>query len=298
MELHEDMLREGWELIEPSPDRFWEVYQEVVASPPHTTVDMVGKGELVLGFMGNAHPREAMYSTAIAKSLSSVADVWSVRHRSTYFAYKNNREICGFRNAGRLGLSRLCYGPGHRIQQLQRAFGLPIDPFPRPDLYLSTEELAWAAGFRALLPRNKGVAIVGVPPKATRDGVWQKLVSLLGMSHTVLHPLVTQRHVHEETVAGIDWGGDSSLPSYMSDAFVVENYTARNYMALFSIADLYVGMSGGAALSVAAGFSVPAIELSDSNEEDHVPHRYPYHAQLRVPGVSLESANKPHIFFP
>jgi hypothetical protein len=78
--------------------------------------------------------------------------VWQARHRITYGVLDGNPHLSGFRNEGRLPMGRWQVGAGHHIQRFERWFGLPEDPYPRGEVYLSPAEQEWARAERARWP--------------------------------------------------------------------------------------------------------------------------------------------------
>lgn len=260
-----------WHVASPDAEAFWRGHQSLLENripltPEQSAFnDSLRGGEITLGFLGRSHLGDVLCTTPLLRQLSTELNcrVYSARHRSTYKVFENNPHLAGFRNDDRVTLRPS--GIGHMVQRLQHRFGLRIEPFPRGEVFLSPDELAWAWSIRAMLPRNRPVAVVSVGSRTdnhyvpTKSLLWQEWIDILSRRYTVIQAAVTNVQRLEET-ARLDadairaWRPDA----VMDNCLVLENLTTRQFFALFSLADLFLGTNTGS-LHAAAALSVPCL---------------------------------------
>ena len=221
-----------------------------------------------------------------------------VRHRSTYRVLEGNPYLSRYFNDNRISIGECVRGPGHMIQKLERHFGLEISCRPKPEVYLSPEESHWAWQIKAMLPQNRPIAIVCMNSVtdnriARTDRLnWQSWVDALDERFTVVQPALTKVETLEEIVRLHESHRSAWRPDHILDnCFVLKNLDTRKFMALFSIADLYLGPNSGGA-HLAAAFDVPAFVVLNAkqyktgltfpdrisgNHWRHESFLYPYH---------------------
>jgi ADP-heptose:LPS heptosyltransferase len=305
----DDLEREGCQVVRADPDRYWQQHVQLerdskpfVGMYPH--LESLHDADVVLGFLGGFHLGDIVCVTSLVRmlALERQCRVYVVRHRGSYKVFENNPHLKGFRNEGRMSLNEITRGPGHIIQKLTRAFGLPLQPIPRGEIHLSDAEQKWAWSMRASLPRNRPVAVVcagsvtdnTVMP--TQSLEWQTCVNILARYFTVIQIVVTRMSVLEEVMRPLPGHVASFRPDRILDnCFVLENLPARHFFSVFSIASLFVGTNTGSA-HVAAAFSVPSIVLlgsrkypkppvfPDSSRWHHESFLYPQHSFVMCGG--------------
>ena len=296
----------GYSLVRPTPERFWQGWAELTNDAfdeRFDRLDEVRGKDIVLGFLGRSHIGDVLCMSRLVRLLTThySCRVHVVRHRSTYKVLENHPHLAGYSNDHRVHLSECARGPGHMIQKLERYFGLPLDPFPRPEIHLSSEESHWAWQMRSMLPRNRPVALV-CRGSITDNGIaradtleWQNWVNILSNRFTVVHVALTDIARLEEAVRLRDSARAAWRPDQILDnCFVFENLTTRQFFAIFSVVDLYFGPNTGGA-HLAAAFDVPAVVVLNSrqyrsmpafpdriegNRWHHESFLYPYHSFL------------------
>jgi hypothetical protein len=294
-----------WTISSPDPDEFWPAHRRLLDEPELVTEQVAGLREIcdrdvVLGFLGRSHLGDTVCTTPLARSLVTERNcrVFSARLRGTYKVFENNPYLAGFRNEERISMTPCAIGSGHIIQRLARTFGFAVDPFPKGQIYLSDEEIAWAWNLRSQLPRNRPIVIVSagsitdnlIVPSSTL--LWQEWIDILSRRFTVIQVAATHLGVVEEVVRVSDvqrrkWRPDTVL----DNCFVLENLSVRQFFSVFSIADLFVGTSSGG-MHVAAAFEVPCVialpgskyrqapsfpNVGDEGPWAHEAFLYPYH---------------------
>jgi hypothetical protein len=219
---------------------------------------------LVLGKFSVGHLGDVLCMTPLPRLLRAhlglrvrIADAPVLRH-----VLANNPYIDGFVPAAGIPLHDRMRGFGHLIQRLQQGFGLPHDPIPRPEIYLSSEETEWARQERARWPAGKPACILSTrvitEARHTLGVDWPALGRSLARRYTLIQPVLTgvtpyQQQVDPRMPAG-EWKADERVPS----AVVYEDLPLRRFLALFSVADCFCGgMSGGS--HAAAAFDLPSL---------------------------------------
>lgn len=163
------------------------------------------------------------------------------------------------------------------IQKIAGAFGLEPDPFPRGEIYLSDDELAWAWSIRGQLPRNRPVLLLSAGSVTDSLKVsphtllWQDLVEMFGRRFTVVQAAITNISRIEEVARIGDHHRRAWRPDpILDDCFILENLDVRKFFALFAISDLFVGTNSGGA-HVAAAMNVPAVVVLPASKYPHAP---------------------------
>jgi hypothetical protein len=183
-------------------------------------------------------------------------------HPSTRAVFANNPFVSGYSVLRGFSLLAWRQGTGHVIQQLQRGLGVAVSDPPRPEIFLSRQERAWAATWLAEnVPAGRKVCVLSPGALKTAGyyaGVaWDQVSLALQEEYAVVQPVLSARPVD---------AGQPRRPSrerrrhegQTSGAISPVDLPTRHYLALVAAADLLVGgLSGGA--HVAAAFHVPAI---------------------------------------
>jgi hypothetical protein len=215
--------------------------------------------DIVLGYVFNAHLGDCMMATTLPRKLKEKygIGVRVVRHHMTIDMFKNNPYVDGHLCKGRIPLGRWNVGKGHLIQRMERYFGLDEDPYPRPEIYLSDEEQAWAASFRSNLPDGPVVVVCcGAVSNNSLDPFdfrpWQVWADLIGEEATVVQLMVRNNGMRENR--GVQPGTEEMLEGHIS----LGNLPRRLFFAVFSVADGYFG-TWAAGSHVAAAFGLPSI---------------------------------------
>lgn len=271
----DDLDQEGrgeWKVTKCDHDGFWKSHAQLVRESEalagkYPEVEELRDREVVLGFLGRSHVGDVICASSLARLLATERNcrVLSVRHRSTYKVLENNPHISGYCNAGRIALSSYISGPGQISQKLNRSFGFAPDPFIRGDLFLSDDELKWAWAVRNMLPRNRPVAIVIAGSRTdnhavpTADLQWQRWIDVIGRRFTVVQVAVTKFSCLEETARLTEGDKRAWRPDQILDnCILLENISARQFFAVFAIADMFVGRNT-AGMHVAAAMQVPSL---------------------------------------
>jgi hypothetical protein len=130
----------------------------------------------------------------------------------------------------------------------------------KPELFLTSPEREWAASERKKLPPAKPVCILS--SRALTDAGhlqqidWEGLGVALSADYTIIQPVLTRAEVYHRQIAGTV--GNWISEPIAKDAVTFENLPLRQYLSLFSIADLYVGPPSGGS-HAAAAFEVPSL---------------------------------------
>jgi len=278
----DDLEGEGFRIRRESVDSYWNSYQVTLHGQNglgRPRFDLSGRNQVTLGFLGSSHLGDVLCTTPLARliRLRFGAQVFVVRHRSTYKAFANNPYLSGHSNEQIIPLSEYAQGPGHIIQKLMDSFGLGIDPFPKPEVFLTSEETKWAWEERSHLPRNKPVAFVSLGSitegRLVRRNpvIWQRIVDCLRKRYTVVQLALTKIAPLDETIRVDEaflrrWQPDPVLENCM----VYENLGLRRFLSLFSVADLFVGVNSGG-MHAAAAFDVPSLIVLDSSRYGDYP---------------------------
>jgi ADP-heptose:LPS heptosyltransferase len=225
---------------------------------------------IVLGRFSAAHVGDTICTSSLARKLTEKYScrVYVVMHRCTVRVFQNNPFVVGFLKSRGVRLGRLATGQGHLVHRLERFFGLPMSVCPRGEIYLSQEEIAWAKEFRAKLPNDRPVAVLSAGSITDsawgRRGVrsWPELVDDLATVFTIVQPVVTRMETLCETIVNIRRPDQWIPETRLEGCHIIENPTFRCFLALLSIADLFVGQNSGGA-HAAAALGIPAVIVLD-----------------------------------
>ena len=237
---------------------------------PHQARPLPPVGDVTLCEFGNGHLGDTIATSRLPQLLAERGySVHVVDSRSTRAVFTGNPHVVGFGVRGpaiRPWLDQAALG--HVSQRFARALGLPEDEFPRGDLYLSDEEIAWAQAERHAWPADKPVVIVStgaISSQAAYLGMdWQAMIDALGAECTVVAPIITDRAAHVGT-KNSTWQ-NPAIPDFRPERCVVyENLPTRQFMALFSIASGGFGTMGGAS-HIAAALGVQYIVVLPSEK--------------------------------
>lgn len=204
---------------------------------------VASSGQIILGPWSAGHLGDVLCTSPLPRLLKSQGIcTYIIEHPNTCAVFQNNPNISGF-VTGRSGTPRWLLGTdGHVLQRILQEYELPINPIPKPEIYLDADERAWASAQRQQWPANRPVCILSCT--AITDGHnleqvnWNLVVNVLKRRYTVVQPTLSE----------------PELP----DCIAYRNLPVRRYMALFSVAECFFGgTSGGSHL--AAAFDVPAV---------------------------------------
>jgi len=203
----------------------------------------VGNGEVTLGKLCGWHLGDTLCATPLATALALTGRKVFVGRNPNASVVFAGHDV-GRRNRGRIGLSAPAeVGPGQHIQRVLRWFSLPEPYYPRPDIRLSPDEVAWAVNQCGGLARPR--VILCAEALSYTDGyaemAWQAWADALSESASVIQPRQT----------GPTLGGCMSL----------SRLTTRQFLALFSQADAYLG-TWAAGIHCAAAFGLEAIVVT------------------------------------
>ena len=175
--------------------------------------------------------------------------------------FANNPFVESFSPGHGIALLERMKGWGHLIQRLQQGFNVPIDRIPKPEIYLSEQEVHWAQSERSRWPADRPVCILS--SRVVTDGDyfrgfdWVSLGKALVTRFTVVQPMINDGAAYRSEVdsrtLSAHWGSEKEVPG----AQIYLNLSLRKYLSLFSIADGFCGGTSGGA-HAAAAFGVPS----------------------------------------
>lgn len=225
--------------------------------------------EVTLALYGAPHLGDALCATSLPRLLTTRRrwGVYMNKHqRSIASAFANNPYVCGFVEGWTVDPFTRLRGTGHVIQRLQQAFGLPVQRTPKPEVYLSEEELAWARQQRSTWPSDRPACIFSVRVLTDTGSFdfskvnWAALAKQWSRYCTIIQPVLTQPKLYQEQVSPLPhvvantWEPEPILP----DAVVYRDLSVRQYLSLFAVADYFCGGTSGGS-HAAAAFDLPAL---------------------------------------
>lgn len=294
-----DPLRDEFRFVHPDPDSYWPAWahDDSGNSACVEALRALEGGEITLGFYAMSHIGDVLCMSGLPRKLSMRfgCKVYSVRHRSTYSLLANNPHLAGYRNTDRIALGNCLAGPGHIIQKLERFFGLPVDPIPKPEVHLTDKESKWAWEIRRMLPRNRPVVLVCA--NSVTDGHvdafgrfgWQRWIDRLGESLTVVQLALTDLKAYEQiAVMSARHRSRWQRDRIHDNCFVLENLSPRMLVAIFSVADFYLGTNAGGA-HLAAAFNIPSVVVLNRRFSAE---------RLRFPNPDLSSHTAESFLYP
>jgi hypothetical protein len=156
--------------------------------------------------------------------------------------FKCNPYVVGIGSRATVLPGESAVGDGHVLQRVLQGFELPIDPLPRPEVYLDNGERAWAASQRRRWPSVKPPCLLSAGAITDRGNLeqvnWSHVARILAEHYTIIQAVLSEPEI--------------------PGAFVYRGLPLRRYMALFSVVDCFFGgTSGGSHL--AAAFDIPAV---------------------------------------
>lgn len=259
-------------VIEPDPVGYLQQYEATAGDSDGRAFESIHElhdGEIVLGFYALSHLGDCLCTSTLPRKLAHryTCRVRVVRHRSTMHVFRHNPDVAGFQNDKRVGLNGCLAGFGHVVQKLERFFRLQTDPYPRPEVHLSDEELAWAWKIRRSLPRNRPVVLIcrgSITDEAHESfstKPWQKWVHAIREIATPVQLALTSPSAYEEVAVLRSEQQRRWLPdAILDDCVVLENLDPRRFLAIFSVADFYLGTNAGGS-HAAAAFDVPSFVI-------------------------------------
>ncbi|MCC7481757.1 MAG: hypothetical protein IT541_09575 [Hyphomicrobiales bacterium] len=229
--------------------------------------NMSGK-HVVIGLLSGSHLGDVLCTTPLPRLLAERYG-WEIRiteHRSTRGVFVNNPHIAGFQDIPGEPLYPRLRGRGHVIQRLQQGFGLPVDPWPQPELYLDEREIQWAKEEQRRWPQDRPACIISTRVLTDMghfnfDQVdWAALAEEWSRHCTIVQPVMTHAGLYQDQIAMLavgdvpTWRSETILPG----AIVYRDLSLRQYLSLFAVADYFCGGTSGGA-HVAAAFRCPSL---------------------------------------
>jgi len=224
---------------------------------------------VTLALYGAPHLGDALCATSLPRLLTTHRR-WQVymtkQQDSVASAFANNPYVCDFVDGWTIDPFTRLRGSGHIIQRLQQAFGLPVQLTPKPEVYLSEQELDWAHEQRSDWPPNKPVCIFSLRVLTDIGSFnfwkvdWTALAKEWSKHCTIIQPVLTQPKLYENQVSSLpvamvqSWEPEPILP----DAVVYRNLSVRQYLSLFAVADYFCGGTSGGS-HAAAAFGLPSL---------------------------------------
>ncbi|MBI5478760.1 MAG: hypothetical protein HY906_07895 [Deltaproteobacteria bacterium] len=218
----------------------------------------------IIGILLGGHLGDTLITTPLARQLvqEKGLTVKVTEHPSTRAAFANNPFVHDYTTSRGMALVPWLKGGGHVLQQLQRGLGVEVSDPPRPEVYLSREERAWASTWLAEhVPARRKVCVLS-PRAVTTAGRyegadWDQVSLALQEEYAVVQPVLSAEGVHEGQPRQ-PRPGRRRHEGQTPGAIIAVDLPTRHYLALVAAADLFVGvLSGGAHAS--AAFHVPAI---------------------------------------
>ena len=198
---------------------------------------------VVLGTFCAVHLGDTLCTTTLPRLIRQKTGrlVYLVDNPMLRIVFEHNPHVSGYVAGPATNLKERLRGEGHMLQRLEQAFGLPVQPLPKPEIYLSDSERAWADSERRRLPVDRPVCILSTSAVTDWSNAgsvnWPEVARLLSFRYSVVQPVL-----FEAPVPG---------------AHVYRGLGVRQYFALIAIADAFVGATSGGT-HVAAAFSVPS----------------------------------------
>jgi hypothetical protein len=214
---------------------------------PTITPDAVPRGAVVLGRFGAGRLGDTLCTSPLPRLIRAArgSPVYVQDDPVIRAVFAANPHVAGFVAGPVPGLESRIRGEGHVIQRLQQGLGLAVEPLPRPEVYLTAAERAWAAAERAKWPAGRPACVLSTAALTDSGNAarvdWWSVVELLGRWFTVVQPVVSE--------------------APMPGTIAYRDLPVRLYMALVAQADYFVGATSGGS-HVAAAFDVPALVVS------------------------------------
>lgn len=238
-------------------------------------------GAVVLSLFAGGHLGDVLCTSPLPRMLYKYQGLrtYATDHPNTRAIFSNNPYVCGFVRGFTVSLDAIQNGDGHISQRLMQGFELPVDPSPKPEIYLTREERRWAKRQRRQWPSDKPVCIVSsaaISDSWMCDYVdWNTVAQALSARYTLIQPVLT-----EAPIAG---------------AVAYKGLSVRQYISLFSVADRFVGITSGGT-HIAAAFGVPTLVIIWNDLQRKV--RFPIVGPVTVSDLDWKAAFLyPHHWF-
>jgi hypothetical protein len=202
--------------------------------------------------------------------------------------FKNNPYVVGMARRPRpVSISASPVGYGHALQRVLQSFELPLHPIPKPELYFSEQERAWARQLRSKWSTNRPVCLLSCGALTDADNLakvnWTFVVQRLARRFTVVQAI-----------------GPKEIP--IPGAIPCRRLSLRHYLCLFTAVDFFVGGTSGGT-HIAAALDIPAIVVIWQALQDqlHFPildfniksfFLYPQHWFIASEEISYTSLNQ------
>lgn len=214
-----------------------------------------------LGLVAAAHLGDTLCTSTLPRQVYQEYGVQAcvADHECTRTVFANNPHVKEFISFGTICLK--LKPSGHLIQRFQSFYDVRVERIPRPDIYLSEQERAWAQSEKSRWPSGLPICLLSPQSISDRwffaDVDWGAIIAALAERCTVVQPVLATSDVYREqlknTMYSHETGNRYGLVFY-------EDLTLRQYMALFTVVDAFCGVTSGGA-HVAAAFDVPAMIL-------------------------------------
>ncbi len=222
--------------------------------------------EIVLGTYGAGHLGDILCSTPLVRQLKQVysCDVYLHETALSRAIFANNPYLAGFKSFTGTPLKTIARGHGHLSQRLFQGFELPLEAKPKPDLFFTVDELRWARLQRATWGQGRQICIMLPHALTDRDHLtrvdWTAVGEAIGRHYAVFQPVLSSAGTYQSQggtlYPGQSWPKQVMLPN----ARIYRDLPLRQFLALFTIADLYVGGPSGGS-HVAAALDIPSINI-------------------------------------
>jgi hypothetical protein len=264
------LQREGAQLFAPGPRVVAKRFALTRLRGPELSGwarEQLRGGSVVLGTLYGGHLGDCICTTSLPRKLVETygCKVYVQRHRSVGHVLANNPFVAGTTRRPGLHLGQCAKRQGHIIHRLEAALGLRLEDTPRGELYLSSDESEWAGMVRRSLPVEKPIAVLVSGSLSDGKlgrrpfGSWQKWCDILSEHYTVVQLALTDPAALAAAVPLrrrrlSQWRPDPILRGCV----VLENLPVRQFIAIFSVASLFVGCNTGGA-HIAAAFGVTGL---------------------------------------
>ena len=210
---------------------------------------------VVLGLFGAAHLGDTLCTSPLPRLLRQRLNrpIYVVDHPVARAVFDANPHVSGFAGGETIALNSRMIGNGHVLQRLAQGLELPVEPAPRPEIYLTEEETKWAAGERHRWPAGRPACVLSTAAQTDRGNLervdWEAVARVLCRELTVVQPVLAERPE------------PGTVPYF--------RLPVRRYMALVAAADCFVGGTSGGS-HVAAAFGVPSVIVAWRSLLDHL----------------------------
>lgn len=222
----------------------------------------LAKDAVVLGLFGAAHLGDTLCTSPLPRLLCRQLGrpVNVIDSPMTRAVFTGNPHVSGFGGKATIFLNNRLAGSGHILQRLAQGLELPIEPIPRPEIYLTEAEVEWAVGERHRWQADRPVCVLSTAAESDKANMerveWEAVVRVLSRTVTVVQPVLDEPEV--------------------TGAIIYRHLPVRQYMALISTSDYFIGGTSGGS-HIAAAFGVPSLIVAWRSLTDDL--RFPVSGQ-------------------